>query len=145
MSDSADGGGDRVERLLQRVDEAIRSEDLPWKRSHHTVEVELWRSGRRQRIQLERAGDLYVFSSTVVGSAFVTKNDTRWRDLAYTVWRKNQLKDIVTFAFDPTHRLIGRIEQPASTLDRPELIAYVDTLARECDRFEYNLIGVDRS
>ena len=42
------------------------------------------------------------------------------------------------------HRLIGVIEQPAQTLDREELVLHINTLARECDRFEYKLLGKDR-
>jgi hypothetical protein len=34
-------------------------------------------------------------------------------------------------------------EVPASTLDRDELDLYIETLAKECDRFEYALTGED--
>ena len=72
------------------------------------------------------------------------QSDPLWRKLAYRVWRKNSLKDLITFSFDTQHRLIGRIEQPASTLDENELVLYIHTVAEECDRFEYNLTGEDR-
>lgn len=48
------------------------------------------------------------------------------------------------FAFDDQDRLIGLIEVPAATLDHEELEVYVETLAKECDRFEYALRGWDR-
>ena len=35
------------------------------------------------------------------------------------------------------------IEVPTATLDREELQLYVETLAKECDRFEYALTGED--
>jgi hypothetical protein len=38
---------------------------------------------------------------------------------------------------------IGVIEQPVATLDHEELVLYIETLARECDRFEYKLTGSD--
>jgi len=53
------------------------------------------------------------------------------------------MKDLVTFAFDDKNNLIGVIEQPALTLDHEELNLYIETLARECDRFEYILTGDD--
>ena len=80
----------------------------------------------------------------MAGAEFVTRDEGAWRDLAYRAWRKNDLKEIVTFSFDRRHRLIGVIEQPAETLDREELVLYISTLARECDRFEYKLLGRDR-
>ena len=81
--------------------------------------------------------------STVVGRDFVTADDDAWRALAYRAWRKNALKDLVTFAFDSDDQLIGLIEQPVTTLDHEELQLYVETLAKECDRFEYVLTGRD--
>ena len=104
--------------LRDRIDELIRANRLQWSRNGDTVEVELWRSGRRQRVQLDLADRLYVFRSVVVGSAYVTRTESSWRDLAYRVWRKNSLKDLITFSFDTHHRLIGQIEQPGSpTID----------------------------
>jgi len=47
----------------------------------------------------------------------------------------------VTFAFDHNDRLVGVVEQPAATLDHEEVRVYIETLARECDRFEYTLTG----
>jgi hypothetical protein len=129
--------------LLERVDRIIEREDLNWKRRDRTVDVELWRSGHWQRVHLDRVDDRYVLLSTVVGSSYVTKSDRRWRDLAYRAWRKNALKELVTFSFDRRHRLIGVIEQPVATLDDEELVFYIRTLAQHCDRFEYILTGED--
>jgi hypothetical protein len=129
--------------LLKRVDQAIEREDLPWERHDRTIEVELWRSGHGQRVHLDRVGERYVLWSTVVGPSYVTKSAKRWRDLAYRAWRKNALKELVTFSFDKRHRLIGVIEQPVATFDDEELVFYIKTLAQHCDRFEYILTGED--
>ena len=51
---------------------------------------------------------------------------------------------MVTFAFDDDNRLIGLIEVAVDTLDHEELEMYVETLARECDRFEYALTRRDK-
>ncbi len=130
--------------LTAQIDAVISAEHLPWERSGKLVDVQLWENGRRQKVHLERRGEMYRFWSIVASAGFVSRDDGAWRDLAYRVWRKNDLKEIVTFSFDRRHRLIGVIEQPAETLDREELVLYIDTLARECDRFEYNLLGRDR-
>ena len=73
----------------------------------------------------------------------VTRNKDHWRRIAYRTWRRNASKPLVTFAFDDDDRLIGQIEVPAATLDHEELDLYIETLARECDRFEYVLTGAD--
>jgi hypothetical protein len=130
--------------LTEQIDAVISAEHLPWERAGKLVDVELWAKGRRQKVHLERRGEMYRFWSIVAGAEFVTRDEGAWRDLAYRAWRKNDLKEIVTFSFDRRHRLIGVIEQPAETLDREELVLYISTLARECDRFEYKLLGRDR-
>lgn len=56
---------------------------------------------------------------------------------------KNDMKDLVSFAFDDKNNLVGVIEQPVLTTDYEELKLYIETLARECDRFEYILTGDD--
>ena len=130
--------------LSERIDRAILSERLPWERSGALVDVELWANGRRQKVHLERRGAMYRFWSVVAGAGFVRRDDDAWRSLAYRAWRKNDLKEIVTFSFDRRDRLIGVIEQPVDTLALEELVLYINTLARECDRFEYKLMGRDR-
>ncbi|MCP3993471.1 MAG: hypothetical protein GY722_00185 [bacterium] len=129
--------------LIQQVDDLIAGRRLRWKREGSSVLVELWKSGRSQRIRLERRKGAYVFSSVVAGTDFVTRGHAHWRKLAFRAWRRNALKDLVAFAFDDEDRLIGLIEQPASTLDPEELELYIELLAKECDRFEYVLTGRD--
>jgi hypothetical protein len=52
--------------------------------------------------------------------------------------------NMVAFGMDRKGRPIGFLDQPASTLEAGELEIYIDTVARECDRFEYVLTGQDR-
>lgn len=73
----------------------------------------------------------------------VTRDHARWRRIAYRAWRRNASKALVTFAFDDNDRLIGLIEVPTATLDHEELDLYIETVAKECDRFEYALTGED--
>lgn len=130
--------------LLEQVDTLITAENLPWTRKGSVLDVELWPNGRRQKVHLQRTGATYRFWSVVAGPAFVRKSDRAWRELAHRAWRKNDLKEIVTFSFDRRDRLIGVILQPAASLHREEIVLYIDSLARECDRFEYQLLGRDR-
>ena len=53
----------------------------------------------------------------------------------YRAWRRNAMKELVTFAFDEDNRLIGLVEVPAGTLQYEELRVYIEVLAKECDRF----------
>ena len=130
--------------LLERIDALIEKDDLPWKRRGPTVTVEFVRNGRKQRVRISRIGPMYRFQSVVVESDFVKRSTAHWNRLAYRAWRKNALKEIITFAFDDEDRLIGLVEQPAVTVDPEEIRLYIETVARECDRFEYNLTGEDR-
>lgn len=133
-----------MEALFEQIDRAIRDKDLSWERSGARVDVELWENGRHQKVHLDRKGESYRLWSVVAGASFVTQDDDAWRSLAYRAWRKNGMKEIVTFSFDRQHRLIGVIDQPSATFDREELVLYMNTLARECDRFEYKLLGKDQ-
>ena len=129
--------------LEGRIDRLIRQRGLAWRREGAVVTVDLGMSGRTQRVEIRRHDSLYVFRSVVVGTDYVTRKLKGWRNLARRVWRKNAVKDLITFAFDERDRLLGRIEQPVATLDHEELELYVEILAKECDRFEYVLTGGD--
>jgi len=145
---SAAAGRTRLQRrqstevLHSEVDKLIGERSLPWQRSGSTVHVQLW-NGRKQRVTLGTFEDLYTFTSVAARSAFVTESTDRWNDFAVRVWRKNALSELVGFAFDRKHNLIGIIEQPQSSLEPEELFVYIDAVARECDRLEYALTGKD--
>ena len=129
-----------MERLLARIDRLIAAGQLPWRRKDRRVRISLSRNGRSQKIHLARRKDRYVLSS-VVAHAGAVKEDRR--SLAYRLWRRNALKDVVTFAIDRRERVVGRIDQPIESMHDRELKFYLETLARECDRLEYILTGVD--
>ncbi len=128
--------------LIERIDNMIQRKKLLWTRNGRSVVVELCEDGRKQRIRLRREKNMYIFYSMIYKGSLIRGARQR-REIAYRVWRKNDMKDLVTFAFDDKNNLIGVIEQPALTLDHEELKLYIETLARECDRFEYILTGDD--
>ena len=133
-----------MKALLEHVRSAIESGKRNWTQNGETVTVQFIKNTRGHRVRLGRRGALYVLSAIVLPAAEVTASDEEWRNIAYRAWRRNAMTELVTFAFDDEDRLIGLIETPVATLDREELEVYIDTLARECDRFEFALTGQDR-
>ena len=129
--------------LLSRIDQLSTRRGRRWTREGEVVRVKLHESGRSQAIRVSRDEDRYVFRSVILPASDVTRNNDHRRRIAYSAWRRNASKPLVTFAFDDDDRLIGLIEVPAATLDHEELDLYIETLARECDRFEYVLTGAD--
>ena len=129
-----------MEDLFRRIDELTTHERLPWRRDGRRVRVSLVRNGRSQIVRLARRRDRYVFSSIIASATDVNENR---RSLAFRIWRRNALKPVVTFAIDRWERVIGLVDQPVGSLHTEELEFYIETLARECDRFEYILTGDD--
>ena len=132
-----------MKELLPRVDEVIRRHKKEWVRKGDVVTVGLERARRTQKVELLREGDRYIFRSVVLPSAMVTRKPDRWRKIVYRTWRRNGSKELIIFAFSKNNTLIGSIEAPASTLDSQEIDLYIQTVAKECDRFEYALTGKD--
>ena len=132
-----------MKELLSRIDQLSKRRGRQWIREGEVIRVKLHEGGRTQSIRVSRDEDRYSFRSVVLPASNVTGNDNHWRRIAYRAWRRNASKSLVTFAFDHGDRLIGQIEVPAATLDHEELDLYIETLARECDRFEYVLTGAD--
>ena len=129
-----------MEDLLRRIDELTARERLSWQRDGRRLRVSLAKNGRSQTVHLARRRDRYVFSSIIANVAAVNEDH---RSLAFRIWRRNALKPVVTFAIDHRKRVIGQIDQPVESLHTKELRFYLETLARECDRFEYILTGAD--
>ena len=131
--------------LACRIDELTKRDNLPWTRDGNRIWVEFSDRGRRQRVQCLHLGDYYVFTSPVVSAGFVNRSAKHRRDLAFRTWRRNTLKAVVSLAFDKRGGLLGVVEQRAETLRDKELRFYIETLAQECDRYEYILTGSDRA
>ncbi len=132
-----------MKELLERVDRLIETGEVAWERRGRTVQVQLSQGDRRHRVRFQRQDGMYVFYAIVVGADFVTRDLKKWNELAHRVWRRNAIRQIVSFSFDEQDRLIGVIKQPITTLDTVELRFHIETLARECDRLEYVLTGED--
>lgn len=132
-----------MKTLLKRIDDLSKEPDRRWEREGETLRVSLYKGARRHCVLLSRDEDRYVFRAVVLSDSEVTRNKQQRRRIARRAWRRNATKALVTFGFDSDDRLVGQIEAPAATLDHDELVLYIETLARECDRFEYVLTGQD--
>ncbi|MBI5764270.1 MAG: hypothetical protein HZA51_12180 [Planctomycetes bacterium] len=97
---------------------------------------------RKQSVYITASENEIVLTSTVQKAGDI-KSAANRRRLARMAWRRNADHDLITFAFDAVNNLVGLVRHPRSTLDPAELELYVDTLARECDRFEHVLMGED--
>lgn len=100
-------------------------------------------SGRVQEIGFRIEGDVYIMESIVLPSRTVQSLKTR--EVMVKAWERNRVTDLVTFDVDDKLRLVGRIRQLVDTIDQEELEFYIDSLARECDQFEYELTGKDEN
>lgn len=126
--------------LRQRLDELKRQHRLPWHREEDRLRVELQGGAREQAVSIDQLQGAYRISSVVLGRTRVGKTTAKRAEAARRAWYRNDLGDLVSFGLD-RGRLVGRIEQPIETLDDEELRLYVETVARESDRFEYALRG----
>jgi hypothetical protein len=101
----------------------------------------LFRNGRRQFVDYRIEGEHYIFTSKVARRAVVEQVG---RDrLAREILLRNRLTDVVVFRLSEKGQVEGFIEQRAATLQAEELRFYLGLLAREADRFEFLLSGLD--
>lgn len=129
--------------LKEQLDKIIVKEKLPWKRKGRSVTIRIRDSERKHIVRVEVNEGRCRLSSIVLRAAEVPSRVALKRDLIYRAWRKNALKELVSFTFDGYGNLIGVIESLMDTLDDEELVMYIDALATEADRFEYKLTGQD--
>ena len=133
-----------MDNLLKMIQKLSRKKREIWSLTDKYVDVLIGKSTRRQRVYLFHKGGFYFFKSVVMGSMAVRKNKRRWKELMLMAWQRNADHELVNFAFDKQDRLVGLIRHPAEHLDPEELELYIDTLANECDRFEYLIVGKDK-
>ena len=133
-----------MDDLLKMMRKLARKNRETWSLTDNYVNVQISKGTRKQRVYLFLKNGYYFFTSVVMGSMTVTKNVKNWNELALVAWQRNSDHELVNFTFDKKDRLIGLIRHPAEYLDPEELEHYINTLANECDRFEYLLAGGDR-
>ena len=128
-----------LKAVLHKVARELEAE-VQWKADRAELTVE-FSDGRKQRIHIERRSGRYLLTSVVLGRARVEEIGST--HLLPLLWQRNRETNVVAFDIDQRGRLIGRVEQVAETLDAEELAIYTKWLARQCDRLEYILSGLD--
>lgn len=134
-----------MEALLQIVDDLVTHDPDSYKRNGNYVRVGVDRFGRMQRIHLARKSNFYVLTSPVAHVEGVTGKDSRKRrKLQLRIWARNALKPLVCLRIDGRDRIIGQILVPVGQTSSSTIEFYLKNLARDCDRFEYVLTGLDQ-
>ena len=129
-----------MNELNNRIDKLIAKNELSWHRKGSEVCVSFTKNGRSQVVRVSSRRNHCVFSSIIARSSEVKENR---RKLLYRLWRRNALKQLVTFTIDSRERVVGLIDQPVDSVSDAEMRFYIETVARECDRLEYILTGSD--
>lgn len=118
-----------------------------WKRairaSGHTVsgnEIRVRLAGEREhRVVVTESDDCLVFTARVAGPSAVRALD----DALLRAWLRNRGTKLVGFRLDARGWLIGEAWAPRVGLEDDEVRVYAQTVAAECDRFEFQLTGRD--
>ncbi len=118
-----------------------------WKRAvragGHTVsgsEIRVRLAGEREhRVAVAESDDCLVFTARVARPSVVRALD----DVLLRAWLRNRGTKLVGFRIDDRGWLIGEAWAPRVGLVDGEVCVYAQTLAAECDRFEFQLTGRD--
>lgn len=129
----------KLKPVLHQVARELAT-DLSWKATGAELTIKFI-NGRKQRINIERRNSRYLLTSVVLGRVRV--EEIGRARLLPRLWQYNRETNVVAFDVDKRGRLIGWVEQVAETLDPEELSIYIQWLARQCDRLEYILSGLD--
>ena len=97
-------------------------------------------SGRSQKVAVEDHGDAFLLSSIVARQAVVNEVP----DAALRAWVRNRSAFLVGFRVDERGRLIAESWIPKVGLVSAEFQLILRHLAREADRFEFQLTGRDQ-
>ena len=139
-----------LNRIYGLVDKLSLEFDGEFSRRKNHIAVELnWNSrkdtvrGRKQKILIGRKENLLTMKSVVVKLNDSHQLLSKVSKLKREIWRRNGLVPIVSFSIDSRQRIVGTISILYSTVSKSDLVFYLRTLARECDRFEYVLTLTD--
>jgi hypothetical protein len=97
--------------------------------------------GRKQQIFVKRTDGSYILTSNVLHRARVEELG-HW-EVLLALWMRNHTSNLVGFRLDKSGKAIGYVEHKAESLDPHDLAYTIEVLARECDRLEFVLSGVD--
>ena len=132
--------------LYHIIDSLIDEQILNGRRVKNQVIVLLESAHREQAIRIVEREDQYELTSIVSRVKKITTSGKRLsrNDLQKKIWQRNARKAVVTLAIDGYDRVVGTVRFPSIHVERNEVLFYLMTLARDCDRFEFILTGLDQ-
>jgi hypothetical protein len=133
-----------MQRLILLAQDAADELEGVMTRFRTHVKVDLGNGARHHVVRIEQRGTDAILTAVIRSKSQVARSPETLRSTARLAWTRNASAELVTFLVDTSNNLVGRIRHPAATLDHAELVAYLRTMVRECDRFEYLLSGKDR-
>lgn len=95
--------------------------------------------GHSHRIEVAEEDDAYRLTAPVARRSVVEAHP----DLPVNAWERNRGTELVGFSIDTRGRLVGTGWVPKAGLTAAEFRLYLQTVAAECDRFEFQLTGED--
>ncbi len=97
--------------------------------------------GRKQWVSVTDDEDSYLLASVVLSPNALKQIQGETPE--EHAWKWNRVSQLVGFRVDQRRGLVGQARVPKAGLTADEFVAYVRTVAAECDRFEYLLTGCD--
>jgi len=94
---------------------------------------------RSHLVRVVDAGEHYALSAIVARPRVTREID----DIALRAWLRNRATMLVGFRVDESARLVAESLVPKAGLTAEEFQLYARTVARESDRFEFELTGKD--
>jgi hypothetical protein len=96
-------------------------------------------TNRKHFVRVTEAEDLIHLNSLVAHPSATS----RFEFAALRAWQKNRALSIVSFRVDEKGRMIGEAWIPTAGLTPEEFLLSLQTVATECDRFEFQITGED--
>jgi hypothetical protein len=97
--------------------------------------------GRKQQIFVKKRNASYILTSNVLHKSKV--EDLGRANILRALWIRNHSSNLVGFRIDKSGKVVGYVEHQAESLDPIDLAYCIEVLARECDRLEFILSGID--
>ena len=94
---------------------------------------------RSHKVTVAERDESYEFSAVVVGASKARGISK----LSLRAWLRNRAAPLVGFRVDQRERLVAEAWVPKAGLTADEFRLYARTVARESDRFEFELTGED--
>ncbi|MEV1143467.1 hypothetical protein [Micromonospora sp. NPDC049799] len=97
-------------------------------------------NGRSHSVHVHDGAEGYVLTAVVAGAETVG----RWDRLYREAWERNRHSRLVGFRVDAEGRMIAHGWTPKDGLTADAFQTLVRAVAREADRYEFQLTGADR-